>query len=331
MNRKKITSIILMVLLTILPIVSVVMMYHITLCDTLSKMDSGCFGETNVVIKIPDTIHQSEITEKIDELNERVALYQEEKSDGITRKTIYFTGPYVNFPMKSGRFFRAGDLKKGNAIAVIGKNLESQKYIRDGKDYIHVDGGEYEVIGVIGYEEETIIDNYVYINMLAKEEILATTIYTMDIWDESSAIADDYLELLGKMNSEVEKLSETQTYGMTIFPKILYGRWFIWLFLCDLLCIAVVSGQWIRLQKQEMCVRRLVGGTVFRIMWQMTARYLGYVVVSMVLSFIFYIIRFSGYMYTLIVGYAIAIPIMLFILVINMISISKTPLVEVVK
>ena len=331
MIRKRFTTIILMTLLTILPIISVVMMYHITLCDTLAKMDSGCFGNENVLYKVSESATKEELAKIMDNLNERTALYTEEKMEGITVKAIYFNQYYVNFPMKSGRFFRKNDLAVGNKVAVIGKKLEANSYCRDKKTYIFLEGVEYEVIGVIGYEEETIIDNYVYINMLSSEGVIETNLYTLDLWENNSSVTKEFCEGLTQRGLEVEELAMGQSYGMTIFPKVLYGRWFIWLFLCNLLCIAVISVQWIKLQKQEIGIRRLVGGSVVDITLRMTVKYLLYVAISVAVSITFCVIKFSGYLHSLSVGYAITLPVMLAILIVNVISTARTPLVEAIK
>lgn len=160
------------------------MMYHITLCDTLSKMDSGCFGDKNVLYKVADSVNKKEMSEKVELIGDRVALYAEQKNGEYIIKAIYFNQYYVNFPMKSGRFFRKGDLTVNNKVAVIGKNLEAETYQKSDDSYILIEGQEYKVIGVIGYDEETMIDNYVYINMLEAENVVETNIYTFDIWGE---------------------------------------------------------------------------------------------------------------------------------------------------
>ena len=56
MIRKRITTMILLTLLTMLPIIFVVMMYHIALCDTLSKIDSKALGDSCVLYKVSDRI-----------------------------------------------------------------------------------------------------------------------------------------------------------------------------------------------------------------------------------------------------------------------------------
>jgi len=98
MIRKRVTTIILLILLTVLPIISVVMMYHITLCDTMSKMDSGCFGDKNVLYKIADSATKEQITEKVNAIDERVALYAEQKTRDYTIEAIYFNQYFINFP-----------------------------------------------------------------------------------------------------------------------------------------------------------------------------------------------------------------------------------------
>lgn len=331
MIRKRVTTIILLILLTVLPIISVVMMYHITLCDTMSKMDSGGFGDTNVLYKIADSATKEQITKKVNAIDERVALYAEQKTTDYTIEAIYFNQYYVNFPMKSGRFFRKSDFTMENQVAVIGKGLVSDTYSKNGDTYILLNEQEYKVLGVIGYKEETIIDNYIYINMLAADNVVDTSLYTLDIWESNSYASEEFVDLLQNDGIKVKELAGMQTYGMTIFPKIMYGRWFLFIFLCDLLCIAVVSIQWIKLQKQEIGIRRLVGGSVIDIVYRMTAKYLLYVGISMAISITFCIKKFSGYLHSLTVGYSITLPIILVILLINVITTARTPLEEAIK
>lgn len=330
MNRKRFTTIILSILLTILPVISVTMMYHITLCQTLSQMDSGCFGEQNALYKVTGCT-EKELAEKVDAVNGRVALYAEQKVDEVTVEAIYFNKYYINFPMKSGHFFRKQDLTTGKRSAVIGKSLEKRAYQRNDSTYIDIDGQEYNVIGVIGYEEDTIIDNYIYISMLEAKDLVDTKIYTLDIWGEKSDASDQFYELLSKDGIEVKELSSMQTYGTTILPQILYGRWFICLFLCNLICIVIVSMQWIGLQRQEIGIRRLVGGNMVNIACYIAARYFKYVGISIVISFAFCVTNFSGYLHSLTVGYVIAIPVIAVLLGINIARVAGYPLTEAVK
>lgn len=331
MIRKRITTMILLTLLTMLPVISVVMMYHITLCDTMSKMDSKAFGDSCVLYKVSDNATKKEVGKKLEAISDRVSLYTEQKVGKYTVEAIYFNQYYINFPMKSGRFFRKSDLAVGNQVAVIGKNLEKNTYCKNGDTYILLEGKEYEILGVIGYEEETMIDNYIYISLLTADDVVHSSLYTLDIWGETSNASEEFFELLQKGGIKAEELSGMKSYGMAVFPKIMYGRWFFCIFLCDLLCIAVVSVQWIKLQKQEIGVRRLVGASIVDIVSRMTGKYLLYVGISMAISISFCMIEFSGYFRSLMVGYAITLPIVFVLLIVNVISTARTPLEEAIR
>lgn len=330
MNRKKFTTIILITLLTILPIISVVMMYHITLCDTLSKMDSGCYGDANTVYKIEQPESMELITESVDALEQRVALYAEKKYANYKIKAIYFNEYYVNFPMESGRFFRKSDLILENYAAVIGKGMQDFVYTVDNTDYIMLEGQEYEVLGVIGYKEDTVIDNCVYINIFTSEGLVNSSLYTLDIWENDSEVNESFATLLEEKNIYAKELTTTQSYGMTIFPQIMYGRWFLGLLFCNLLCIGVISVQWISLHQQEIGIRRLTGGSVFSIAGYVTKRYFRYAMISMIISVGFCALKFSTYLPAIGVGYAIILPVLLIIINLGVIKAVRIPLSEAI-
>ena len=331
MRQKQFTTILFIVLLTILPIISVIMMYHISLCDTMTKMDSGGFGDQIGLYRVSDDTEPEKIVECVEQLSTRTAVYAEQKKEHMTYKAIYFNQYYINFPMKSGRFFQKEDLKAGRCIAVVGKKLEQELYSRQGKSYLALEGMEYQVLGVIGSEKDTVIDRCVYVNMLAADSLVDTRLYTLDIWGEEKNISSHFLKLLQQKDAEAEQLSGEKSYAMSIFPQILYGRWFLWLFLCDLLCILVVSGQWVRLQRQEMAVRRLVGGSTLQMVCLVTGRYLKYAGISISISTVFCVLKFSNYLHALMTGYVAVLPIILVVLVVNVTSTVKTPLAEAIR
>lgn len=65
-------------------------MYHITLCDTLSKMDSGCYGDMNTMLKLNENQPVESVINSVDALEQKVALYTEQKYDDYKIKAIYF-------------------------------------------------------------------------------------------------------------------------------------------------------------------------------------------------------------------------------------------------
>lgn len=63
----------------------------------------------------------------------------------------YFTGDVTwHYPLSDGRYYTADELKKGEKVALIGKNLKGYTEKKKGKEIIHLYGDTYEVIGTVG-------------------------------------------------------------------------------------------------------------------------------------------------------------------------------------
>ena len=63
----------------------------------------------------------------------------------------YFTNNNVwHYPLISGSYYTADDVKKGNKVVVLGSNLLKKAYERNGNKYIEIEEEEYLIKGVIG-------------------------------------------------------------------------------------------------------------------------------------------------------------------------------------
>ena len=100
---------------------------------------------------------------------------------------------------------------------------------------------------------------------------------------------------------------------------------------CDLLCIAVISMQWIKRQQREICIRRLVGAKNSQVLGHILSKYILYTVVSMVLSTLICMLAFSEYLYAIFIGYMTIIPVMLVVIIINVFSAIRVPIAEAVR
>lgn len=63
---------------------------------------------------------------------------------------------------------------------MVGKNRRSELVQRGGKAYIELQGVPFEVLGVMGPEEETAFDSTVLINGLAEPELFRDILYRLD-------------------------------------------------------------------------------------------------------------------------------------------------------
>lgn len=332
MRKSKFITLVLIVLLTLLPVVSVTMMYHIEQCKAIEGMANGYFGESYTLYSVEDGIkNRDAIMQAVDDTKARVAIYMTKQYGKNKVNAIYYNERFVNFPMRYGHFFTKAELKSGKNMAVIGKNLESSIKEQNGNKYIKLNGNYFRVIGIIGYDSDTIIDDYIYISVGQADGITDGNLCTLDIWGKETGAEDQFTEELSENGISAEERAGTDAYTESLFVNILYGRWFIAIFVCDLLCIAVISVQWIKRQQREICIRRLVGAKNSQVLGHILSKYILYTVVSMVLSTLICMLAFSEYMYAIFIGYMTIIPVMLIVIIINVFSAIRVPIAEAVR
>lgn len=332
MRKSKFITLVLIVLLTLLPVVSVTMMYHIEQCKAIEGMANGYFGESYTLYSVEDGIkNRDAIMQAVDDTKARVAIYMTKQYGKNKVNAIYYNERFVNFPMRYGHFFTKAELKSGKNMAVIGKNLESSIKEQNGNKYIKLNGNYFRVIGIIGYDSDTIIDDYIYISVGQADGITDGNLCTLDIWGKDTGADEQFAENLSENGVLAEQRAGTAAYSESVFVDILYGRWFIAIFVCDLLCIAVISVQWIKRQQREICIRRLVGAKNLQVLGHILAKYILYTVVSMVLSTLICMLAFSEYMYAIFIGYMTIIPVMLIVIIINVFSAIRVPIAEAVR
>ena len=332
MRKSKFITLVLIVLLTLLPVVSVTMMYHIEQCKAIEGMANGYFGESYMLYSVEDGIkNRDAIMQAVDDTKARVAIYMTKQYGKNKVNAIYYNERFVNFPMRYGHFFTKAELKSGKNMAVIGKNLESSIKEQNGNKYIKLNGNYFRVIGIIGYDSDTIIDDYIYISVGQADGITDGNLCTLDIWGKDTGADEQFAEYLSENGVLAEQRAGTAAYSESVFVDILYGRWFIAIFVCDLLCIAVISVQWIKRQQREICIRRLVGAKNLQVLGHILAKYILYTVVSMVLSTLICMLAFSEYMYAIFIGYMTIIPVMLVVIIINVFSAMRVPIAEAVR
>lgn len=88
------------------------------------------------------------------------------KELGSDSRGIYFSEKYeYKLPVTSGRFFSSNDFKKDNNYIVLGKNLKKFLYSKNNKICFKQNGVEYEVIGIIGMKEDSVLDSMIIYNL----------------------------------------------------------------------------------------------------------------------------------------------------------------------
>ena len=146
-----------------LPAASILMIHHITVSETIVGMDAGFLGTSSSAFAIrKESITMREVA-AVPRPAAKILPYIR-----ITRARSR-CGPSIQrnlceSPHDGGPLFQESDFTAGNRCAVVGKNRRSELVQRGGKAYIELQGVPFEVLGVMGPEEETAFDSTVLIN-----------------------------------------------------------------------------------------------------------------------------------------------------------------------
>lgn len=318
----------------ILPIVLVLMFHHITLCETISCMDSGIFGESSAMISFEsenvDVCSFSDIPKSTGSF---AAFADYETEDNTVIRAIYFNGKYANLPMKDGRFFKSSDFKNDSYTAVIGKDLEDKIVVENNRKNVYVNGIPYEVIGILGYENKTLFDGYIFINGMTMSSVFSSKIYTVDIHsaDDYDAFINEVIENFNSKGNSCELLTRTDNFSNKFLPRLLYSRLFIFIIIINSICLLLISMQWINNQKGNYCIKRLLGASNLRIFLSLFKKYILIIGISCLSGFIYCMLFYSSYTYSLILCYIVLIPLALIFLLFSTISILRESIEEAIK
>ncbi|WP_294483800.1 ABC transporter permease [uncultured Ruminococcus sp.] len=331
-TRVKYSTILLLFVFCLLPVLTVLTIHHISLTDCLIKMGTGCFGDSYATLTAHDLKSYNDILDPLQTFQSKWAVYEDKTDSNGTIRKIFFNKEYVNLPMESGRFFKASDFEIGNKVAVIGKNKKNEVHEKDGVQYITVEESEYVVIGVIGFENETIIDNYVYINMMTGI-IKPDCIFKLDFLNSNQAndVAEALIDDLKNRNINAEILSVENTFASVVMPKVISARWFICLLTVCFLCIWITSIQWVNQQKRDICIRRLVGAKSLDIAVMLSVKYLLIAVLSFVIGYVYCNIICPAYFGSFIRGYLICGVFIVIFLAKSIYSVLHEPIEEAIK
>lgn len=310
------------------------MIHHLSLCSTLEKMETGNFGESSCLTSMT-----------INSIETRFALYdnfvQEHVSCGIylddkgsTENTIRymaFTEDYVDFPMQNGRFLEREDFEKNNRVAVVGKNVENV-YEKEGKKYIQINNQEYYVLGEMGYEEETAFDNFIFVNLFAcdNEDL---KIYTIDFFSaiDGNQTMNNSAEKIRQLNCDLEVLVETDNFADTVTVDFDIVSYFFGLLLCYIMCIVLISYQWLMSQRRELGVRRLVGASKREVVSYIMIQYIIYMLISFVVGYLYCGFIYPSYRSSFYMGYMISVSVLFVFMLATIQKLKNDSIEEVIK
>ncbi|MCQ2523103.1 MAG: ABC transporter permease [Lachnospiraceae bacterium] len=306
MNTKRIASGLLLCLLTILPVLLVIMIYHLSVCRVLENDNGLLFGKETTASYIEGQISSSQIIDIVNKVPVPVAFNSMMDMGSFSVVELYYNDYFVDMPLISGRFFRKSDISSTKPLAVIGKNYQNHIYKRGNSSFININDVEYKVIGIMGIDAATFLDNYIYINLSSITTPLSNITVSMDYFQET-----DGMKFINDINSIGVKCSFSMygsaSHSKNFFTNFRYTKIFVLLIVCTFFCLLIALTYWLSLHKKEIGMKRLTGIYKKDIVIHFYRKLLLYFAISLTFSNLLCYIKFENYLVNVDFGYLLLI------------------------
>lgn len=215
----------------------------------------------------------------------------------------YFTNNNVwHYPLISGSYYTAEDVKKGNKVVVLGSKLLKETYERNGNKYIEIEEEEYLIKGVIGIPNEksswdnriimpctSMPKNYFENNLQRDLEDISFVIYnekgeySQDIKQinaEGKKLFDNFtLDYLGELQDDNSLKIVVENPDFLLFVALIG-------YIITIIFAINITVFWIEKRKYEISVRKAFGFTNGSIMKMIFKEMIGFAIISFIIAII---------------------------------------------
>ena len=215
----------------------------------------------------------------------------------------YFTNNNVwHYPLISGSYYTADDVKKGNKVVVLGSKLLKKAYERNGNKYIEIEEEEYLIKGVIGIpNEESSWDNRIIMPCTSMPKNYFENNLQRDLEDISFVIYNEkgeYSQDIKQINAEGKKLFDNFTLdylgelqddnSLKVVVENPDFLLFVALigYIITIIFAINITVFWIEKRKYEISVRKSFGFTNGSIMKMIFKEMIGFAIISFAIAII---------------------------------------------
>lgn len=261
----------------------------------LFNISRGGYSENAVHFRIDEEnwSYQSLIAKVIEiDYSDFIVIYDDYENH---IRQVYIKGKIDPLPMVFGRYFNAGDFNRGKSLAVVGRNRIYDVFDKEGTDMIQLGDQIYEVIGITGFNLDTILDEMVIVNgdahfVKAKNNVFILDGYSGKGPDYSLKVFESIKDntastSLNGAKVPVDKLDIKPT-GIDRLLRTVISTTIINLLLIIsyALCSAAISFEWISRKRRIIAVKRLVGWSNKRLILDLYRTFAGFAFTGIILG-----------------------------------------------
>lgn len=150
---------------TIIGISIGILKFNLSEINIFKDINNNIYSKKSINLKIKNTKSNSSLKE-IDSIDDNFTIYSRVKNINY----VYFKGKGYIPPVYEGSFFSDNDFINSNNFVVVGKNIKADK-VDNGDEYIYIEDKLFKIIGRVGIEEKTILDDSVYLPLNEESSI----------------------------------------------------------------------------------------------------------------------------------------------------------------
>jgi putative ABC transport system permease protein len=196
----------------------------------------------------------------------------------------YYNKINKRYPLIEGNYYTESDLKNGNKVVLIGRSYIQYMYTDNDIDYIDINNSRYQVLGIIGVENEKIreLDNKIVmpitsIPKTAMDELIERKEFSFFIFGTGEYPRNQYKTIKNKiMNYDTFAVISAYDFVRQNVIHISIGEYkdmnlSLLIYLCAVINTLNVSSYWIESRKREIGIRKAFGSTNIRVVGMLFA------------------------------------------------------------
>lgn len=208
------------------------------------------------IIESEEEDQWEEVLPEIEAEYEDFALYVPVRDQNVMLRGIYVKGDIAEPPMLSGKYFDCSTSWTDQGRVVLGKDHEKDVYARGGKNYYRFKDVDYEVIGIMGTEEDSRINQMILLDFKSAVRISGiNTQYVLDTKKKTSIqeIGQKIYDLFEfPANVQIGLEEQTAPSGVVSYlsSDVIMDTMYIMILISFLLSTILITFIWFRFRRQ---------------------------------------------------------------------------------
>ncbi|PEC19913.1 ABC transporter permease [Bacillus cereus] len=258
--------------------------------NEMDKLTNGLYSSTNFRFSMKESEGNNSLHKFIKQTKQSNYILFKENIEKPNIRGVYSSQTLNTIPMKSGRFFQKEDFFHNKKLAVVGKEFKDIENI-SGKKFVNYKGHKFEVIGTIGGEVKSEVDNIIYLNLDALWDlnINSTGIYVIDGNDDGEKLFSTLESILGK--DSVFPIEDKGKGSKRLFENNFIDNSMIFLlFIIALMMNILSTSYWIYKKRILISIQHFIGHKSFYIYRSLYYKYIFISICSYSIGFVLFLI-----------------------------------------